>query len=347
MTATFYCQTCGRGGLVPETSIALKNGYRHPECPGLGEGDYWPFTRYEMPNGSEVFYRDDTHSYYSELKPVTQGRGEKKRVVAYQGVQAASLPSPSTVAKYADPNPDKLMGWSARMEREGFCLLIGEILDDSELLDLPVTPEVMRGLTDPEKVYEELQNRKLTWKDLRDAKGDTGQTAHDELELILRGEPGQSEVPESDAGYVEGVRAFFHDLGEWECIAQECVVYSAEHAFAGRFDALLRVPLTDHAGKSHEEVWLLDLKVSGFIGRSYHNQLAGYDLAARECGVGEPDRHIVLQVNEEGGYVPHEGHGTHEGFLWNLHSYRDGQRLDSAIRKDARERAREAEAVAA
>lgn len=317
------CLVCFRPGLEPETSVALSAGFRHNECPRLAEGDYHPFEHHSFPNG-EVWYRDSDHSYFTEVKPVTQGRGDGKGIVGYTGVQAAKVSSPSAISKYADPEPDHLMNWAARLTREG-ALEIRE--------HLPF-------IADADELYEELHKRGLTWQQQRDKKGDTGTRAHQIFEDILRGKEPDYDVPLEERGYVLGVHQFFRDLGEFQTLQAEAVVYSAKHNYAGRFDGRIEVPLRDHSGEVRSwETWLLDLKTSGYIGRSYHNQLAGYDLAAEECGIGASDRRVIVQVFNEPDpatkkhYAIWPGVGSREGFLHNLACYEDGRMLDSTMEK--------------
>jgi hypothetical protein len=244
------------------------------------------FERHVMPNGSVVYYRDSDHSYYGEIQC------KSVKAQAYSGVAATRLPSPSTIAKYADTDKDKLMDWVARMTKEG-----------------------------------------KDWRQQRAIKGGIGELAHARFAALLLGQEVTplTDLPEKDRAYCEAVDRFFNELsesGEWKLLQQEAVVYSAKHKYAGRFDARLLIG---------EEVWLLDGKVSGYIGKSYHNQLAGYDLAAEESGYGHTDHIGILQWLENGHYRVWPCHGTREGFLLNLGTYRDGKRLDKLMNADYKE----------
>lgn len=74
-----------------------------------GHGD---FTVHRMPVGSECFYRDSDHSYWSEI----QEKGGK-----WSGVKSARLTSPSTVGKVFDLQlADKLSAAAAKAGMEWF-----------------------------------------------------------------------------------------------------------------------------------------------------------------------------------------------------------------------------------
>jgi hypothetical protein len=278
---------------------------------------FGPFEHHKMPNGTGVYYRDSDHTYHTGI------RKDGKKWVG-KG-RWGDLPSPSQIAKFADPNPDNLMGWAARKTLEGVMQL--------GTLDF---------VTDAEQLHDVLQSQGLTWRDLRDDKGDIGTVVHGDFEKLLAGtlpEELEDDIPEGALGYVRGLVRFFEDLGEFELLQSEPVVYSRQHGYAGRFDARIKVPLITSSGISGYQTWLLDLKTSGFIGRSSHNQLVGYDLAAQECGYGASDQLLILQVlpepDERGNtYRLWPCRGTRAGFLLNLSSYKDGKRMDAETKAD-------------
>lgn len=303
------CEICSRDGLDPEGAIVLVNGYRHaPMCEPLEPGDYHPFEHWTFPvDGYECWYRDADHKYFSEVKPVTQGRGADKRIVAYSGVAAAELGSPSTIAKYADPGAESLMGFVLRVERGDLRGIEGDLLDAAGEL----------GVNDDQPDY----------LILRDAKGVVGTMAHGVGEAILKGEEWPEVHPVAE-GYVAGIVQFFNRLGDFETLNAEQGVYSRQYGYAGRFDGRIRLA----TGRT----LLLDFKTSSYIGRAYHNQLCGYDLAAEECGVGASDAMRIVQVREDGTSTAWPCRGTREGFLHNLASYLDGKRMDTETRADWR-----------
>lgn len=317
---THICSVCSRDGLAPEAAVALSNGYRHQECPRLTDGDYHPFEHHAFPNG-QVWYRDSDHTYWTEVKAVTQGRGDAKGIVSYSGVKAAEIPSPSGIAKFADPNPDLLMNYVLRVEagdlKEHECAL----LDAAD--ELGVNTDQPRYLV------------------LRDCKGAAGTLAHAAAEDAMRHKPTSPDgVPEPARGYLTAVERLRADLRDFTNLQLEQVVYSAEHGFAGRFDARLQVPVKGQ-GESFE-TWLLDFKTSGYIGRAYHEQLHAYDLAAAECGVGASDRIFIVQLlhepDEKGRhYYLRPARASRQAFLNSLAKYRDGKETDAATKADWKE----------
>lgn len=309
------CTVCFRDGLEKEYAVALSNGYRHKECERLEDGDYWPFERHDFPNGT-VFYRDSTHDYFTEIQPKHQGRGKLKGIVGYTGVRDAQIPSPSAIGKYADPEADKLMGYVLRVE--------GGDLTDYEKLALKDASALGVNLDQPRYLV------------LRDAKGAIGTLTHDALDKGLYGQP----VPIEDAlpsvqPHLIALDRFFADH-EIEPLQTEQVVLSTKYGYAGRFDA--RVKLRAIQGEMFE-VAMLDLKTSGFIGRSYHAQIHGYDLAAEECGVGKSDSLLILQTKPDTDYHLWPCRSSRKTFLHCLALHQLGREIDAATKQDFKEMA--------
>lgn len=172
----------------------------------------------------------------------------------------------------------------------------------------------LEWLTDPEAVKAELQKRRLTWRHRRDKAGTEGTLAHDIFEKRLGGIHTQTDkLPESVRGYGEAIDDFFLDHPGLETLNTEQVVLSKEHNFAGRFDARVKTP--------EDGIWLVDVKTSNFLSPGYFLQLAAYDLAAAECGVGGSDRLFILQISNEGKYRLVESHATEDDVLAALHLY--------------------------
>lgn len=305
------CTVCFRGGLQPETSIALANGYRHnPQCPPLGDGDYWPFERHQFPIG-EVYYRDSDHTYFTAVNPKTQGRGDEKATVAYTGVQEAQIGSPSGIGGHAESGvPDALADWFARVgpnwrdkrDAKGDvgsfthkvveCRIRGDHQSEGELYD--------------------------TWA---------------------------SSIIEAAEPYLQAVDRLFVDH-VFEPIAIERVVYSKEHGYAGRFDAGCRWvesvpdPLqrldAEPLGWKPGDTFLGDYKTSGFISRKYHHQLRLYEVASEECGVGSWDHLAIFQFCADGTYKVLPVRSTPDAALACLFLYWEGKETDKLTRADER-----------
>ena len=294
---SYVCVECG-GPLAVETSVAFADGPRHHTA----QCDYAPYERHVMPNGSVCFYLDSTHTYHTKItrkngKWVGQGRW-------------GDLPSPSQIAKFADPSADNLMDWAARKNLEGLYLLGGGI----------------EAYPDAQTLYEALREKKLTWRDLREKAGDKGTEVHDAFEKGLHGEP----VPLEDnlpsvQGHMIALDKFFNDHPSLGLLQTEAVVYSEKHGYAGRFDARV-------LGRGGTV--LLDLKTSKYISRSYHAQLQGYDLAAEECGYGASDNLTILQTREDGTYRLWPCRSSRQTFLDCLSLYRAGKETDAQTKED-------------
>lgn len=272
------------------------------------------FEKHYLPDGSSVGYHDGRHRYYREIKQTSKG---------FSG--SGALPSPSTIAKFADPSADGLMGWAAKRQSANLGAYTLEQLRNLEGAD---PAQRLGWLGDSDLVNQRLREERLTWRDGRDQKGDVGILAHQAFEDGLAGEVWNPEgVAEDARGYVRAVNAF---LADWEpkLLQSEQVVLSRQYGFAGRFDARIEVD-----GQS----WLVDLKTSKFIGRAYHCQLAAYDLAAEECGVGASDQIFVIQVRADGRYLLWPCRATREHFLACLSLYEMGREMDSQLRLDRKE----------
>lgn len=272
--------------------------------------------RHELPNGSVVFYKDADHSYWT---------GHDERT----GKCSGRIPGISTVAKNdGDTNSDNLLNWSARLTCEGVAreASLGLSLDDAEDIHT-----ALGWLQTGESVEAALQAEKLTWRDLRNEKGRTGNVTHGVLEALAQGAD-----PILRTGYDHAVVSWWEEQ-QPEPLNVEQVVYSQEHGFAGRFD--LRAAFDGDTA-------LIDLKTSGFISNAYHVQLAGYELAARECGVGASDERLILQVREDGTWTEWTGHAAPDDFLTALQTYAMGKRISKQARADWRAW-KDAEAVAA
>lgn len=283
--------------------------------------------RHEMPNGFVIYYRDSDHAYWTGYD-------------AAKGTCSGRTPGISTVSKNdGDTNNDPLLNWAVRLAYEGVANRAAD-----ELADPETTRRTLAWLNKGDSVEQALKDAGQLWHQVRDAKGKVGGLSHGVLETLARGA-----APILRTGYD-------HAAADWwakrqpEVLDSERVVYSAEHGFAGRFD--LRViprgevvgphALPDLVGKRV----LGDAKTSGFISNSFHVQAGGYELAARECGIGGSDIRVILQLREDGTWHEWEGHGEAGDFLAALDTYTRGKRISSKARKDWRDWKQATEAAA-
>ncbi|MBA2714690.1 MAG: hypothetical protein H0U55_14180 [Rubrobacteraceae bacterium] len=259
-----------------------------------------------MPNGDVVWYDDSRHAYFDRIEERPGGK--------WVGPTDARLPSPSTIGKLLETSNEGLLRWAARTTCEGV----------SELGTRTI--EGMAG----DAIWDLLNARKLTYRDLRSKRADEGTSVHEKiLGCLAAGEriPSLSDVSDEERGYAQGVLAAWHDL-EPKPIACEQVVYSSEHRFAGRLDLLC---LLD------KKRTILDLK-TGYVGNGAHTQLAGYIAAAEESGFGPIEHTLILKVTAEGGYdlIPCAAEPEH--FVAALTAYRAA----STVGKRSRELAKAA-----
>lgn len=262
-------------------------------------------TRHEMPNGSEVFFRASDHAYWREANLET-------------GKCSGRLPGVSTLVKPLDWRPDNLMTWASKRTLDG-------------LVELVHGHDGWPDFADGDACYEALNDASLTWRHLRDKAGDRGSAAHDVLEALAEGRPYQQILDRAQAhekGYCDAVIAWW-DHRAPRPINSEQVIFSAEHGYAGRFDLRCEV---------NGRIWLVDLKTSKYIGTAYHAQLAGYDLAATECGIGPSDELYVLKVNDEGEFEEVRGCARPDDFLAAMDIYRRAGQIEGAARRDKKTR---------
>lgn len=274
-----------------------------------------PFEKHTMPSGTDVYYRDGDHSYWTGIKPDKQKE--------YTGT--GRLTGVSTVVAPLDFRPDNLMKWAAHLQGHGVSVLA------AEGLSLDDTDEIRAALSwlgSADSVWLALEEARLLFSDRRDDAAIRGTNVHEKALLALAtGRP----VPElrffarEDAGYARAVMAFWHEC-EPEVLEAEQVVCSPTHGIAGRFDLRAHLHGT-YRGQRFDGVCLIDAKTSGYIPAKHHGQLAGYDLLAIESGIGPSDRRLILQVGADGSYELIDAQATHEDFLAAVTVYRAAGRI--------------------
>lgn len=156
---------------------------------------------------------------------------------------------------------------------------------------------------------------------VKDLAADRGTSVHTALEAL-----GLGQMPDlyGDASpYPEDERPYIHAVVQWwmeqepEFVAQEVIVASRKHRYAGRFDLLVR-----YAARPDELV-LVDLKTGKDVYPDTHfRQLQAYEIAWLEGG-GEPiDRMEILNARADGTYKLAQAKVRPEHFLAQLTAYR-------------------------
>jgi hypothetical protein len=267
-------------------------------------------------NGTpDCFYRDSDHSYWRGFK---------------DGRCSGRLYSPSSISKMADQGGDGLGIW---MERQGAYAFRDAIVDTIENIGDPgALTDALSWIDSDDYIHSILAER--GWRSSREKSGALGNLAHRAFEDAIRdGEPIEPELAEEpDAvGLLTAVQRFLDQYNP-QPIAVEQIVWSPSHNYAGRFDALVDVD---------GECWLIDLKTSKNVvtNVSYHVQLAGYEIAAVECGVAAPgqiDRLVLVQIGRDGSFDLWDGRATADDFLDALGMFETSRRLASLTRKDKR-----------
>lgn len=278
----------------------------------------------ELPNGQCIFYDDTAHAYYrakwvETIIPRSDlPRKEFVKDVERQAKQTGEwkrstrLTGASTLCKPYSYDSGRLLAWKERMTCEG----VADLYIKHGLTDLT-------WLNSGDAIKAKLKAEALTADDVRDRKADVGTRAHWVLEELAAG---REPMPED--GYGEAVVSWWQSR-QPTVLNCEQFVYSATHGFAGRFD--MRAKLHDLAGfplAAEDDVYLIDLKTSSWVAPSYHVQIALYDLAARECGVGASNKHIILQVKEDGTWREVYSRATEDDALAAIAVYRGAGRIE-------------------
>lgn len=113
--------------------------------------------------------------------------------------------------------------------------------------------------------------------------------------------PNAAAYPHNRRGFIRGLAKFIMDHSP-QCVESEKVVGSAIYGFAGRLDTVV---ILDLDGQSS----MIDLKTASGVWRnSMFPQLAGYEIARRECGLTPTTRQGILRLDKN---------GTYEGPVWS------------------------------
>jgi hypothetical protein len=268
----------------------------------------------ELPNGSALFYMDDSHPNPKMRHSYWRARRAK---VGDGWIRGKRLTGVTTAIKPIDFDPGRLLTWAARTQCVGIAELVGPAL-----LEPAVTPDDLGWLNSADSIWRELEQAELTFEHVRDRAGRRGTNVHERaLMALASGEP----VPDfegladDEQGYANAVVEFWLDHAP-DPLNVEQVVYSEELGVAGRMDLRARIQ-----GK----VILLDAKTSGFIGEKDHVQVAGYDHLATDCGIGDSEEQWILRLAEDGGYEVIPSEATRADFLAAVDLYRRRGRIRS------------------
>jgi hypothetical protein len=250
--------------------------------------------------GFTVEYRDASHRYWLHKA------GKRTAVASVTGVNGI-------LAKEA------LIPWAERMGAEGALRLEREgKLSETSIEDAVYA---MRS-------YGEGAAAK------RDEGGERGTSIHEALrDYCEAGEvPGVGDWPPAHRGYVSALCKWLLKA-EPRPVLVECVVGSAEHGYAGRFDLLAMI---------NGVLTLVDLKTStskARVFREAHVQVAGYELAMAECRIEPREATLIVALGEDGSVDAKPSLGTPEQFLAVLECSKRMRELDSALRARERETA--------
>jgi hypothetical protein len=167
---------------------------------------------------------------------------------------------------------------------------------------------------------------------IRDAAADRGTTIHRVLELWAteREVPNIADFPSEHHGYVQGLAAWLLQASPMPLMVEQFVV-SPAHGYAGRVDFRGLVRGLDT---------LVDLKTgrTGVPWPEAHVQARAYAMASAECGLGMPERIMIVGVSDAGGFVEAECCAGEEDWLTVLEAYRRFGRVRSDVAAQSRVR---------
>ena len=270
------------------------------------------FEVHTLPDGSVIYYDDDEHAYYSEIKPA------KGSVGGYAFTRGSRLTGVSTIAKFLDANVDPLLWWAVGLDQVG----IAELAERDMSTGADVT-----WLSDPERIKSRLKDEKTRWSDVRDRAADVGTTVHEDVfHALARDEtPDLADRTDVERGFAQGVLRWWMDNSP-QVIAAEAVTVDFSKGYAGRFDLLCEI--------DGERV-LVDAKTraTGRIRKSDHVQLEGYNEANLACGIGGSDRRVALLLSPDGSYREHESVAKPSDFYAALLACEAGKLLDKRLRE--------------
>lgn len=281
----------------------------------------------ELPNGGRLYYVDKDHAYYRCNEDGSRGR-------RYTGV--------TTAIKPIDFEPDRLMRWAARLNSVGVARLAAEALEHDDAAT--IRSELMwLDPDDPERIWDALLAAKLTYEDIREAKGLVGTSVHEQvLRALAAGQPvpDYEALTEEEKGYAQAVVDFWLDHNP-EPLQAEQIVADEELGVAGRFDLRARFEgCADPLCPCHKlGVGLIDCKTGTWVSEKDHVQTALYSHLAEGCGFGHTDWTGILHVGGDGRYRLWEGQADATAALAAVGLYRHRAMIRKRAGKERKARA--------
>jgi len=269
------------------------------------------FEVHALPSGGTVCFHDGRHAYYSGCE---NGKG------------VGRLLGVSTAAKALDLNPDPLISWGARLDREGVAALAADAWDCDSVEQLR---SQLAWLASGESIGQALDDAGLSWRKRRLDAASRGTRVHlHALHALCKGEqiPAFDELPETERGYASAVLKWWLDH-EPEVIAAEQVVADLTEGVAGRLDLLCRL--------RDGRVAVVDAKTGAYLAASWVAQLAGYRRLALLSGFECAEVGVIVQAASDGTYRHVEVELTDAQWLTALAAYRLAGSLSRTLRKAA------------
>jgi len=300
------------------------------------------FEAHATPDGSVVYkeQRGDNHYYHAEIKPSRTAKG------GYSYVKGTTLTGVSSVSKFLDGDPTRLMHWSAKMDQSGIARIIAGQIERGE-----TGLDDINWLATPDGVANRLREKEATWEHERDRRADQGTNVHHYT--VWRLATGQdadlADLSEVERGFGQGVFASFLKLGLLDRVVYaEQLTVSHANRIAGTFDVLAEdveiEAVMDHLinpdAVPAEVVekglvrLLADYKTrdaAGKVRKSDHVQLQGYEDCNRSCGIGDTDGQVVIVVLPDGTFEPYWCEATPGSWAAAVNACRSGKPLDSRM----------------
>lgn len=275
----------------------------------------------EFPNGTRIYFDPGPHRYYSQIKPSTTAKG------GYSYVKGSNVAGASTVAKFIDPPGDQLLYWAAGLDQVG----ISELADR----DLKAGAD-LTWLADPDRIKARLREEEATWAHVRDRSAVRGTNIHEfaMAELAAGRVPDLSSFRPDERAFAQAVIRWWRER-QPDVIAAEQMTFSEKLGYGGRFD-LLAVFEVDGV----DTRVLVDAKTreKGKVRMTDFVQLAGYEQANVECGVGSSGRQMALILLPDGTFREEWSTAVAEDFNAALDAYKRNRRLAGELRAAANKR---------